>query len=59
MLFILQRTDYILHRCGQYVRVSDDEDGNGFTFSDKQQLRVVNYILLDLFSWYREERVCA
>ena len=47
MLFILQRTDYILHRCGQYVRVSDDEVGDGFTFGNKQQLRVVNYILLD------------
>ena len=46
MLFMLQRIDYILHRCGQYVRVSDDEDGDGFTFGDKQQLRVVNYILL-------------
>ena len=48
MLSILQRTDYILHRCGQYVRVSDDEDGDGFTFGDKQQLHVVNYILLVL-----------
>ena len=46
MLFMLQRTDYILHRCGQYVRVSDIEDGDGFTFGDKQQLCVVNYILL-------------
>ena len=43
---MLQRTDNILHRCGQYVRVSDDEDGDGFTFGNKQQLRVVNYILL-------------
>ena len=52
MLFMLQRTD-ILHRCGQYVRVSDDEDGYGFTFGDKQQLHVVNYILLD-WHWQLE-----
>ena len=30
------------------VRVSDDEVGDGRTFGDKQQLRVVNYILLEL-----------
>ena len=49
MLSMLQRTDYILHHSGQYVRVSDDEDGDSFTFGDKQQLCVVNYILLALW----------
>ena len=50
MLFMLQRTDYIFHRYGQYVRVSDGEDGDGFTFGDKQQLGVVNYILIGTLS---------
>ena len=60
MLFMLQRTDYILHRCGQYVRVSDDEDGDGFTFGDKQQLRVVKYILLGyMWSVGRETEVIS
>ena len=33
-------------RCGQYVLVSDDEDGDGLTFGGKQHLHVENYILL-------------
>ena len=58
VVYMLQRTDYILHRCGQYVRVSDEEDGDGFTFGVKQQLRVVNYILLG-FHWSRTSKSTA
>ena len=47
LLYMVQRTDYIQHRCGHPVRVSDDEDGDGLTFGGKQHLRVGNYILLD------------